>query len=121
MAATPTSRTLKWLRSNGWQAQVVERWNPHAKIRQDLFGCIDIIAVQGGTVLGVQATSRSNHAARVKKALAEPRLRAWLGAASFWVVSWKKVGRHWDGYLEAILPGDYDDAHARDADGPADG
>jgi hypothetical protein len=35
---TPTQRSLAYLRAEGWQVAIVERWNPHARIRQDLFG-----------------------------------------------------------------------------------
>lgn len=67
MADSPTARTLKALRAEGWRAAVVERWNPHAKIRHDLFGVVDVLAVRDGETLAVQATSGSNAAARVKK------------------------------------------------------
>ena len=64
---TPTQRSLKHLRADGWTAAVVERWNPHARIRQDLFGFIDILAIRDGETLAVQTTSASSMAARVKK------------------------------------------------------
>lgn len=64
---TPTQRTLAKLRADGWLPAVVERWNPHARIRQDLFGFIDILAVRDGETLAVQATSGSNVSARVAK------------------------------------------------------
>lgn len=92
---TPTQRTLKNLRENGWIVQVVERWNSFARIRQDLFGCIDIVAVKGDSrgVFGVQATSGNNVAARIQKSVAEPKLRAWLQAGNrFAVVGWSKRG-----------------------------
>lgn len=90
---SPTSRSLAECRRRGWIAQVVEKWNPHARVRQDLFGCIDIVAVQEGQILGIQACAGSSHAARRDKALAEPRLRAWLDAgARFEVWSWAKQG-----------------------------
>ncbi len=67
---SPTQRALKHLREMGYQAQVVEKWNAFAKIRIDLFGCIDIVAVRAGVpVLGVQCTSHGNLASRVEKSL----------------------------------------------------
>lgn len=42
---SPTQRTLNLLRTSGYRAAVVEKWNAHAKLRQDLFGFADIIAV----------------------------------------------------------------------------
>lgn len=64
---SPTERTLKYLRSLGYRATVTERWNPFAKIRQDLFGIIDVLAVRPGETLGVQCTSNTNVSARVNK------------------------------------------------------
>lgn len=74
---------------------VVERWNPYARIRQDLFGCIDIVALEPHTaIIGVQTTSGSNLAARRTKALAEPRLRLWLEAGgAFTLHGWSKQGQ----------------------------
>ncbi len=91
---SPTQRTLAWLRIElGAQCQVVEKWNPHARIRQDLFGCIDIVAVTS-MIVGVQACAASSHSARVKKSMAEPKLLRWLQAgAGFYVVSWGKKGK----------------------------
>lgn len=79
MAQSPTSRTLAWLREQGYLPAVVERRLPHCFISQDLFGCIDVLAIKPGMpVLGVQATSTSNVSARLKKSLAVPELRTWL-------------------------------------------
>jgi len=92
---SPTQRALAYCRRYDWTAQVVEKWNPHARIRQDLFGCIDLVVLDGeaGGVLGVQVTSGSAHAARVTKAMLEPRLRTWLEApARFEVWSFAKRG-----------------------------
>jgi hypothetical protein len=65
---SPTQRTLKHLRELGCIAAVVEKWNPHAKIRQDLFGVVDVLALTpDGTTIAVQATSGSNVSSRVQK------------------------------------------------------
>jgi len=65
---SPTQRTLEHLRSTGFPlVQVVERWNPHARVRQDLFGIVDVLAVSESQIVGVQATSDSNVASRVRK------------------------------------------------------
>ena len=55
------------LRKLGWTAEVVERWNPHARVRHDLFGFIDIMAVRDGYTLAVQTTSASGVSARIRK------------------------------------------------------
>lgn len=64
---SPTQRTLAELRKRGYMASVTERWNPFAKIRQDLFGIIDVLAVGNGETVAVQCTSGSNLSSRLKK------------------------------------------------------
>jgi hypothetical protein len=64
---SPTQRSLKHLRAEGYVCWVTEHWNAFAHIRQDLFGIIDIIALKDGETLGVQTTSGDNVSARVKK------------------------------------------------------
>ena len=93
---TPTQRTLKKLRDDGWIAEVVERWVPGANIRKDLFGWIDIMALRDGQTLAVQCTSYSNMSARVKKieeseTIAEVRKAGW----SVWVIGWRKINNRW--------------------------
>ena len=51
----------------GYKVAIVERWNPYAKIRQDLYGFIDLLCVGNGETVAVQTTSGSNVSARVKK------------------------------------------------------
>lgn len=66
-----------------------------AKIRQDLFGFIDIVAIKEGEagVFGIQATSDSNISARVHKSEANPLLKVWLsGGNKFQVWGWGKKG-----------------------------
>lgn len=46
---------------------VVEKWNMHAKLRQDLYGFIDVLCVKGEDIVGVQSTSGDNVASRVTK------------------------------------------------------
>lgn len=88
---SPTARSLRQLRQEGAIAQVVESWVPRTRIRRDLFGCIDIVAVIPGEpgCLGIQCTTASNAAARINKASAEPRLAVWLAAGNrFEVWAW---------------------------------
>jgi hypothetical protein len=75
---TPTERTLKYLRAQGYTAVITERWNQFAKIRQDLFGIVDVLALKPGETLAVQCTSAPNVSARVNKIADHdntPRLR----------------------------------------------
>lgn len=68
MNKSPTQLTLNLLRKEGCQlVQVVEKWNPHARIRQDLFGIIDVLAIRDGETIAVQSTSWDNTSARIRK------------------------------------------------------
>ena len=94
---TPTQLTLRHLRKEGWLlVEVVERWNPHARLRQDLFGMIDVIAVRPNETMGVQTTSYSNVPARVRKIAEHPntphiREAGW----TLHVHGWRKVKNRW--------------------------
>ncbi len=94
--SSPTQRTLAHLRAAGYPlVQVVERWNPHARVRQDLFGIVDVLAV-GADIVGVQATSGSNVAARVRK-LTESEALPILRTAGVRILvhGWRKVRGRW--------------------------
>jgi hypothetical protein len=71
---TPTQRSLAHLRKTYPLVAVVERWNPHVGIRQDLWTFIDIIAVGNGETVAVQTTSGSHVAERIKKITDAPAL-----------------------------------------------
>jgi hypothetical protein len=92
---SPTARTLAYARKRGWLANVTERWNPHAFVRQDLFGFCDVLVLDGRPgALAIQATAASNNAApRMRKLEELPAVRAWLLASlRVEVWSWRKVG-----------------------------
>jgi hypothetical protein len=90
---TPTARSLKHARDRNWLVTVVERWNPHARVRHDAFGFLDILILDGQHgVLGVQATSGSNVAARQRKIQMVAATRDWLRAAArLEVWGWRKL------------------------------
>ena len=91
----PGQRSLKLLRKRGYRCQVVERWNQFARVRQDLFGFIDILAMKCGQlgIVGIQTTTAANTSARIKKILIDCREDAllWLRSGNVIVVQgWKK-------------------------------
>lgn len=94
MSTSPTQRALAELRETGYVSAVVEKWNPHAGIRQDLFGIIDILAICApGPILGVQVTSGSNASKRVQKSLESKALPIWLDSGGRYEVwSYAKQG-----------------------------
>jgi hypothetical protein len=63
---SPTQRSLAYLREQGYTVAIVERWNPHAQIRQDLWGWCDLLAIRKSEVLAVQVTA-SAVSERIKK------------------------------------------------------
>ena len=92
---SPTVRSLALLRKQGFHAQVVERYNQYARVRVDLFGFIDIVAIKEGEsgVTGVQTTSASNLSARVNKILGIPAAQLWLATGNRILVhGWAKKG-----------------------------
>jgi hypothetical protein len=93
---SPTQLTLRKLRKDGWTAQVVETWNPHARVRNDLFGFVDVLALRGTETLGVQATSVSNVSARVRKIAEAEHVGAVREAGwGLQVWGWFKDGHRW--------------------------
>lgn len=76
---TPTERSLKYLRKQGYRVAITEHWNAFARVRQDLFGFIDLMAVYPDVKpLAVQTTTKGNLQARIDKALALPSCVACL-------------------------------------------
>lgn len=89
---TPTQRTLKRLREAGWEAAVVEKWNPHARIRQDLFGFADVLAFKPGQTPILCQVTTTGTAARIRKIKEEPRaLSALKSGFRIEVHGWRKV------------------------------
>ena len=95
---TPTQRTLKALRDRGAICGIVERFNQYAGqygIRQDLFGFIDIIAIEPALkqITGVQSTGSafSMHLHMILVERKEPAMQ-WLisgGRIELW--GWRKL------------------------------
>lgn len=92
---SPTQRTLKYLRDKGYIVAITERWNAFAKIRQDLFGCLDLVALDTANqkIIGVQTTSTPNMAARIEKIKALSEAKAWSACGGkLLVIGWAKRG-----------------------------
>jgi hypothetical protein len=91
--SSPTQRSLAYLRKHGYHVAIVEKWNPYVRIRQDLFGCIDLIAIKPGQTLAVQTTSGSHVSGRADKIRGLEAL-TWMQEAG-WTVAvhgWAKRG-----------------------------
>jgi hypothetical protein len=91
---SPTQRSLKKLRAEGWTCAIVERWNPWAKVRSDLFGFIDILAMSGDCLLAIQTTSGDNVSKRIDKIKTAQAASLWLESPSRKIIvhGWRKIG-----------------------------
>ena len=94
---SPTQRTLAALRKMGLIVGNVERWIPRAMVRQDLFGWIDLVALdpEQKKICAVQSTGQ-DWTGHVRKICEEKKdmARLWLecgGIAELW--AWRKVKR----------------------------
>lgn len=106
---TPTQRSLAILRELGYTVQKVEQWNSFAKIRIDLFGFGDILAIrEGSKPLIVQTCSATDGARRRDKILANSTARLWLQVGGEMALHrWAKRGdrgkrKYWDWGCEYI-------------------
>jgi hypothetical protein len=101
---TPMQRSLAMLRANGWHCEIVERWNSHAKVKQDLWGFVDILAIRRGRLMAVQTTTGANMAARVKKIQASPLLELVSEVACVEVHGWRKLKSGWHCRVDGVIP-----------------
>lgn len=79
---SPTERVLKICRERGYEVNVVEKWNPFAGRRIDLFGIFDLVAVTQDCILGLQTTSAAHHADHRAKMCQNAILKRWRGTGS---------------------------------------
>jgi len=101
---TPTSRTLNYLRNNGYLCDIVERFIQGARIRSDLFGIIDIIAIQKNEIIGVQSTGTA-FSAHLKKIETSKNLRPWMeSGAGLWLIGWRKLKKKRGGKQKIYKP-----------------
>jgi hypothetical protein len=95
---SPTSRTLKYIRSQGWVVDTVERFNPYAGKfgqRKDMFGFGDLIAMAENSIIAIQSCGQA-FAAHDKKILEDPEVaphaRMWLECGGrLMLISWRKL------------------------------
>jgi len=92
--SSPTSRSLEKMRKAGFLAEVVERWNQWARVRHDLFGFIDVLALRGNELWAIQTTSGSNVSARIKKIRETPSSAQWLSSPTRRIIvhGWARRG-----------------------------
>ena len=87
---SPTQKSLRYLRAQGYTVDITEHWNAHARKRKDLYGCIDLLAIGNGRTVAIQTTSYGHGSEREKKIRDNPALSHML--ESGWLVQvheWK--------------------------------
>jgi hypothetical protein len=96
---SPTQRSLKYMRDDDWTCGIVEKWNHFTKIRQDLFGFADVIAMKpDNTPILLQITS-TGWSSRLAKILAEPRALVALNSGfEIQVHGWRKLKQNRNRY-----------------------
>ena len=99
-----TVKSRDKLKSEGFTlVETVERWNSFARVKNDLFGIIDVLAVAGGETLAVQVTSRDNMSSRRKKITESEAFPELVKAG--WRVElhgWYKEKNRWQVKLEVL-------------------
>jgi len=98
MAISNTSRTLEYIRRQGWIADIVERFNPYAGKfgqRKDLFGCIDIVALGENSIIAVQSCGQafSEHNKKITQdERVAPNALKWVQCGGRLIlIGWRKV------------------------------
>ena len=89
---SPTQRSLRHLRKDGWTVAIVEHFNNFTKTRSDLFGFADLLAMKPGCKpLLVQVTA-SGWAARLAKIRDSPEARTALASGfDIEVHGWRRL------------------------------
>ena len=93
-----TSRTLEYVRSQGWVADKVEQFNqyagPHGK-RKDMFGFGDIVAMGEGKIIAIQSCGQdfSEHNKKITEdETVAPNALLWLqNGGRLLLIGWRKV------------------------------
>ena len=89
---SPTQRSKQYLEAQGYRVAIVEKWNQWAKVRQDLFGVADLLAMKPqAPLLAVQVTTTANLSTRIQK---DPRtVQDWRSTGNrFEYHGWSKRG-----------------------------
>ena len=89
---TPTQRTLAEIRKRVDHVAIVEKWNSHCRIRQDLFGFADLISFDREDVHLWQVTAGAV-AARIAKIKELDVAKHWTASPNrcLFVVGWRKL------------------------------
>ena len=89
-----TSRTLQYIRSQGWLADKVEQFNSYAGRfgkRKDMFSFADIVALGENSIIAIQSCGQA-FSEHDKKILDEPNALRWLQCGGrIMLIGWRKI------------------------------
>jgi len=93
-----TSRTLEYIRSQGWVADRVEQFNAYAGKfghRKDMFGFGDIVAMGEGSIIAIQSCGQgfSEHNLKITEdETVAPNALLWIqNGGRLLLVGWRKL------------------------------
>ena len=93
-----TSRTLEFIRSQGWIADKVEQFNPYAGKfgqRKDMFGFADIVAMGENSIIAIQSCGQSfaEHDRKITQdETVAPLALKWIESGGrLLLIGWRKV------------------------------
>jgi len=104
MGLSNTQRTLRALEQQGYLSGIVEKFNPYAKVRVDLFNFIDIISIKPCGICAIQSCG-SDFQEHDRKILKNEYAPEWIkagGAIELW--GWRKVKKKRGGKLKIWAP-----------------
>lgn len=93
-----TSRTLQYIRSQGWVADKVEQFNPYAGRfgqRKDMFGFGDIVAMGENSIIAIQSCGQ-DYAGHFQKITEDEKVAEnallWIeNGGRLLLIGWRKV------------------------------
>ena len=95
---SPTSRTLNYIRSQGWKADKVEQFNPYAGKfgqRKDMFGFGDIVAMGEKSIIAIQSCGQSfseHHRKLTEDEKVAENALLWIeNGGRLMLIGWRKV------------------------------
>ena len=93
-----TSRTLEYIRSQGWECDKVEQFNPYAGKfgqRKDMFGFGDIVAMGENSIIAIQSCGQafSEHDKKITEdERVAPLALKWIQSGGrLMLIAWRKV------------------------------
>jgi len=102
-----TERSLKYMRDQGYNCWMVERFiqHPWPGHRIDLFNIIDILAINEVCTIGVQSCGQ-DFAAHKTKMLEGEHTLSWLEDTSrqLWLIGWRKLKKKRGGKAKYWVP-----------------